>query len=74
MDATSVRAGSPPRTDSGRNTNRSSTTPMPGATMSRVSAAADHSGQPSSTTRARSTYAHTMAIAPCAKFSTPVAR
>ncbi len=74
MDATRVCAGSPPRTANGRKANRSSATPMPGARNSRVTTAPSHSGQPHPTTHCRSTYAHTIAIAPCAKLRTPVAR
>ncbi len=74
MDATSVCAGSLPSTDSGRKTKRSSAMPIAGARNTSVATAPAHSGQPHSTTHCRSAYAHTMAIAPCAKFSTPVAR
>lgn len=74
MDATSVCAGSLPRTDSGRKTKRSRATPIAGATRSSVTAAPSHSGQPHSTVNWRSRYAQTIAIAPCAKLSTPVAR
>lgn len=54
IEATSVCAGSLPRTDSGRKTKRSRTRPMPGATTSRVSAAASGSGQSHSTVSWRS--------------------
>ncbi|ARX82461.1 hypothetical protein SMD44_01871 [Streptomyces alboflavus] len=74
IEATRVCAGSPPSTASGRKTTRSRTRPIAGATTRRVTAAASQSGQSHSTVRWRSRYAHTIAMAPCAKLSTPVAR
>lgn len=74
MDATRVCAWAPPRTASGRKTARSRSRPTAGAMTSRVTAAARGSGQCHSAVNWRRTYAHTIAIAPCAKLRTPVAR